>query len=219
MISILMPIYNGIEFINESVNSILNQTFKNWELLIGVNGYDKNSEVYIKAKSYENEKIKVFDFYHIKGKSTTLNKLIKYCKFDWICLLDVDDLWLPLKLQKQFEIIEKNQNIDIIGTRCKYIGNSNTIPKLPVNSLDNFNFFTYNPIINSSCLLKKELANWSDEFNGVEDYELWIKLWLQGKKFFNISELLVLHRIHPESAFNSKGNHLKVKNMLKKYKS
>lgn len=53
MISILMPIYNGIEFIEESVLSILNQTYDQWELLIGVNGYPENSDVYKIAKEYE----------------------------------------------------------------------------------------------------------------------------------------------------------------------
>ena len=52
MISILIPIYNGIEFIDESVNSVINQFFTDWELLIGINGYPKNSEVYKIAKKY-----------------------------------------------------------------------------------------------------------------------------------------------------------------------
>ena len=73
MISILIPIYNGIEFIEESVSSVLNQTYDKWELLIGVNGHAKNSDVFQKAKEYEKKsnKIRVFDFYDIKGKSNT----------------------------------------------------------------------------------------------------------------------------------------------------
>ena len=79
MISILMPIYNGIEFIDESVSSVLNQTYDKWELLIGVNGHLPDSEVYKIAKQYEEKsaKIRVFDFYNIKGKSNTLNEMIK----------------------------------------------------------------------------------------------------------------------------------------------
>ena len=71
MISILIPIYNGIEFIEESVSSILRQNYDQWELLIGINGHPQNSEVYKIAKEYEKKsgKIRVFDFYEIKGKS------------------------------------------------------------------------------------------------------------------------------------------------------
>ena len=77
MISILIPIYNGIEFISDSVDSVLDQTYTEWELLIGVNGHPKNSDVFKKAKEYENKskKIRVFDFHDIKGKSNTLNKI------------------------------------------------------------------------------------------------------------------------------------------------
>ena len=76
-----MPIYNGIEFIEESVSSVLRQTYENWELIIGVNGHPQDSYVYKIAKEYENKsnKLKVFDFYNIQGKSNTLNEMIKYC--------------------------------------------------------------------------------------------------------------------------------------------
>ena len=77
MISILMPIYNGIEFVNESVESVLNQSYDKWELIIGINGHPENSNVYQIAKEYEKkyDKIHVFDFFQIKGKSNTLNSI------------------------------------------------------------------------------------------------------------------------------------------------
>ena len=61
MISILMPIYNGIEFIDESVSSIMQQTYTEWVLIIGVNGHPPNSEVFQKAVKYANEKIHVYE--------------------------------------------------------------------------------------------------------------------------------------------------------------
>jgi glycosyltransferase involved in cell wall biosynthesis len=69
MISILMPIYNGIEFIGESVPTILYQTYKEWELIIGINGHPKDSDVYKEAKKWEekDKRIRVYDFYQIKG--------------------------------------------------------------------------------------------------------------------------------------------------------
>jgi hypothetical protein len=59
------------------------------------------------------------------------------------------------------------------------------------------------------------LAIWEE--NGIEDYDLWLKLWKQGKKFYNVESIQVLHRIHQESAFNARGNQLKVNDLLKKY--
>jgi len=214
MISILLPIYNGIEFINESIPTILYQTYKDWELIIGINGHPKESEIYKIAKEYEKKDphIKVLDLYEIKGKSNALNEMIKYCQYDWISLIDVDDKWLPKKLDSQIPYMEK---YDVIGTHCQYFGDINVQPFIPVGDLKNHNFMRGNPIINSSCLIRKKLAIWEE--NGIEDYDLWLKLWKQGKKFYNVESIQVLHRIHQNSAFNAQGNNLKVNDLLKKF--
>lgn len=214
MISILLPIYNGIEFINESVSTVIYQTYNNWELIIGINGHSKDSEVYKEAKKWEKKdnRIKVLDLYTIKGKSNALNEMIKYCQYDWISLIDVDDKWLPKKIESQISYMEK---YDVIGTRCQYFGDRSGQPMIPIGDLKNHNFTKVNPIINSSCLVRKSLAIWEE--NGIEDYHLWLTLWKQGKQFYNVESIQVMHRIHQESAFNAKGNHLKVNNLLKKY--
>jgi teichuronic acid biosynthesis glycosyltransferase TuaG len=211
MITILMPIYNGIEFIEESVSSIINQTYEEWELIIGINGHPVNSAIFQKAKQYENEKIRVFDFYTLKGKSNTLNEMVKYAKYDWIALLDVDDKWLPTKLEKQLPFLS---NYDIIGTMCQYFGDMNNHPNIPVNDVSNFDFFSVNPIINSSSIIRKDLCFWNEQWNGIEDYDLWLRLWKKNYKFYNVPTIEVLHRIHRESAFNSKGNYNNVPALL-----
>ena len=213
MISILMPIYNGIEFIDESVISIINQTFIEWELLIGINGHPVNSEIYkiaLKYKTHPN--IRIFDFYNIKGKSNTLNEMLKYCSYDYIALLDVDDIWYPTKLEIQQSFMNK---YDVIGSNCIYFGESNgIIPSIPQQDISDFDFKIVNPIINSSCLVRKELCWWQYD-NGVEDYDLWLRLRSLNKKFYNCREILVKHRIHSNSAFNAKGNNLHVEDLLK----
>ncbi len=218
MISILMPIYNGIEFIDESVNSIINQTYENWELIIGINGHPQNSEVYNIAKSYENKsnKIRVFDFYELKGKSITLNKMINYCNYNYIALLDVDDIWYNKKLEIQSKLLDK---YDIIGSRCIYIGDIiGIVPQIPIEDISSFDFFSVNPIINSSVILRKELCGW-DLNSFLEDYDLWLKLRFQNKKFYNCKQILVKHRIHKNSAFNSNGNNDKIHELFEKYKN
>jgi teichuronic acid biosynthesis glycosyltransferase TuaG len=215
MISVLMPIYNGIEFITESVSSIQNQTYKKWELIIGINGHPKDSDVYKLAKNYaeKDTRITVLDLFEINGKSEALNEMIKYSKTGWISLLDVDDIWLPKKLESQIPYMT---DYDVIGTPCKYFGDLNSIPYIPLGDITSYNFLKSNPIINSSCLVKKELCNW-DKLEVLEDYDMWLKLWRQGHKFYNIESIQVLHRIHNDSAFNAKGNNLKVDKLLEKY--
>ena len=212
MISIVMPIYNGIEFIDESVGSVLHQTYPNWELLIGINGHPDNSEVYQIAKQYESDKIRVFD-YRINGKSNTLNELIHHCKYDYIALLDVDDIWHDEKLSVQSQLLN---HYDVIGTKCIWFGDrAGVIPDIPVGDISKFNFSIVNPIINSSTLIRKELCYWNTNWDGVEDYDLWLRLRKQNKKFYNFKEILVKHRIHSSSAFNANGNNdNKVDNLL-----
>ena len=207
MISILMPIYNGIEFIEESVSSVLQQSFEEWELLIGVNGHPENSDVYQIAKKYEEKsiKIRVFDFYTLKGKSVALNKMIEYCQYDYVAILDIDDIWFSKKLEKQAPYMK---NYDVIGTKCIYFGQLNGIvPNIPIGDLSKIDFLYVNPIINSSSLIRKSLCYWNiDEFDCIEDYELWLRLRKQNHTFYNIEDILVKHRIHQQSAFNSSQN-------------
>jgi len=221
MVSILMPIYNGVEFIQESVSSILAQTNSTWELLIGINGYPANSSVYQTAAAYletlKDDRIKLLDFPDCKGKAATLNKMVKHCLYDYIALLDVDDIWLPLKLETQLPFC---LNYDVIGTRCVYFGEMNNIvPATPTGNISAFNFLKVNPVINSSCLIKKEWAWWNSEWDGVEDYDLWLRLWKQWRSFYNCPEVLVKHRIHKTSAFNAKGNHNQVPDLLRSHMS
>lgn len=216
MISILMPIYNGIEFIHESVQSILEQTYDKWELLIGINGHLENSEIYKIAKEFEGKsnKIKVIDFYNIKGKSNTLNEMINYCKYNYIALLDVDDIWHSQKLEIQSVLLN---SYDVIGSNCIWFGDRpGIVPSIPQHDFSNFNFANVNPIINSSVILRKELCSWIE--NGIEDYDLWIRLRLKNKRFYNCPQILVKHRIHTTSAFNSGGkNNNMVPDLLKSY--
>ena len=213
MISILIPIFNGIEFIEESINSVLNQTYDNWELIIGINGHPENSEVYKIAKQYESLsiKIRVFDLYEIQSKSNALNEMLKYCRYDYVAILDVDDIWENNKLQVQSEYLN---DYDVIGSQCVYFGDSNNIiPRIPLGDISEFNFDLVNPIINSSSITRKELCFWDGKLN-LEDYDLWLRLRKQNKKFFNCKEVLVKHRIHSNSAFNSKGNGNNVEKLL-----
>lgn len=217
MITILLPLYNGLEFLSTSVNSVRNQTFTDWNLYIGVNGYPENSEVYQTVKKYEDldKRIKVFDFFWIKGKSATLNEMVKLSKNEWIALIDVDDLWTSSKLEKQIEYLSE---YDVIGSKCSYFGERNMIPEIPTGDITQYDFYSVNPVINSSALIKKDLCYWDPEWDGIEDYKLWLTLWKKVKKFYNVEKVLVFHRIHKDSAFNAKGNDKRRLDLIQKMK-
>ena len=214
MISILMPIYNGIEFIGDSVGSIIKQTYTDWELIIGINGHPPNSDVYKIAKLFETRdaRIHVYDFHEIRGKANTSNKMIQYCSGDYVGILDVDDIWHEKKLELQIPFL---YDYDVIGARCVYFGDINgKVPDIPTGNISEFDFKKFNPIINSSSLIRKELCFWNE--TGIEDYDLWLRLRNQNKRFYNCSQITVKHRIHSSSAFNSKGHHEQLQKLLEK---
>ena len=197
MFSILIPLYNGVEYLTESVKSVKEQTYEGWEIIIGVNGHPEDSDVMKHAYTFQNDKIQV-KHYITKGKPNTLNEMVKDTKYDTICVLDVDDRWLPNKLKVQKDYIDR---YDVIGTHCQYFGDSDIIPPLKSGEIYRSDFLKVNNIVNSSVAIKKKDAHWNNEV--LDDYELWLRLVHDNKTFYNIPEIHVLHRIHKESAFNN----------------
>lgn len=224
MIHILVPLYNGIEFLNDSIPAILNQTHKEWMLYIGVNGQpnaksDTYNQVMHFLEPYKHDtRIRVLDLFYLKGKPMTMNTMLRFIpdstkgETQWVCVCDVDDIWLPTKLESQLPYMN---TYDVIGTHCQYFGDLNSKPQIPVGNISSHNFYQYNPMINSSTMVKKELCYWIE--HGVDDYDMWLRLWNRGCTFYNVETVQVKHRVHNDSAFNAQGNHNRVPTILKKH--
>lgn len=218
-VSIIMPFYNGIEFIEEAITSVTKQTYTKWELLIGVNGHPENSAIEEEVKKiiskYDNDIIKKIHikYYNTKGAPATLNALANDSIYDLVAFLDADDTWEHTKLEKQ---IPYTKTFDVVGTHCRYIGNMNFCPSIPLNDISTHDIFKINPLLHSSILIKKELVNFEDHF--VYDYNLWFKLFFLKKKFFNVPEILMFHRVHNNSAFNN-NNQKYLEDLKKKWRN
>jgi glycosyltransferase involved in cell wall biosynthesis len=217
MISILIPLYNGIEFLDDAVQSVKDQTFTEWEVIIGVNGHPANSVVYQAALKYADNKIRVIDLHDLKekGKSAALNKMLEFVIYEYIAILDADDIWHPTKLESQVPVLKLGY--DVVGTQCLYFGDRGGSPSIPIGDISQLDFFKGNPVINSSAIIKKELCWWDGSLN-LEDYDLWLRLRNQNKRFYNCIDYLVKHRIHTSSSFNSKGNGNRVPELLERHR-
>jgi len=198
-ISVIIPLYNGIEYLKECIDSVKNQTIKDWEIIIGVNGHELNSDTMKIAKLLENDKIRVLHFKE-KGKINTLNNMVKKAQYNIICLLDVDDKLHNLKFEKQIPLLK---NYDVISSNCNYFGDRNDSPHLVFGDLKDFNFLKFNPIINSGSFLKKKDAFFIQKYPMCIDYVHWLDLKLNKKKFYVLPEKLVFIRIHKTSFFNN----------------
>jgi alpha-1,3-rhamnosyltransferase len=206
MISILIPLYNGIEFLEECIFTVANQTYKEFECIVGINGHDQFSDTEITAREicYKYNKI-IVKWYSTKGKENTLNEMVKDSKYNYIAVLDCDDKWELTKLAKQVPYLGL---YDIIGTNCRYFGELHNSPEIPFGDYTTtHNFLRSNPVINSSVIIRKTDANWEDNFYGLDDYNMWLTLrYIKSRIFYNIPETLTYHRIHNNSSFNSKQN-------------
>lgn len=212
-ISILTPIFNGVEFLEQCIRSVKAQTFPDWELWIGVNGHGEDGGIVAQiASRFASSDARIHVVVQgppLKGKVESLNHLVSLTTTDWIAVLDCDDLWEPQKLERQVHAIHSNaSDAVVIGTFCQYFGEQYGKLALEPGYIDPIVLEHHNPIINSSSLIRRKYCNWEYHENHdriFEDFYLWMKICLSGKKIYNIPEFLVWHRIHKSSAFNSQG--------------
>lgn len=212
-VTILTPVYNGIEYLEECVCSVIEQTYVDWEILIGVNGHGPDGgDVGDHAKQIASKDTRIKVIIQppsIKGKVDSLNDLMTYTTSEWICILDCDDKWHPNKLAAQIHALQTDaRDAVVIGTHCQYFGDIHDIVhSLPIGYIDPAILEHMNPIINSSALVNRVYCKW--EYNdinyGMEDYYLWCEICLLNKKLYNIGSVLTYHRVHVTSSFNSKG--------------
>jgi len=217
-VTILTPVFNGIEYLEECYKSILEQSDKEWVWIIGINGHGDNTNlVYTTLKKNITDPRIVVKNYSTKGKVATLNEMVKDSSTEYIAICDCDDVWFPQKLEVQKKILELNPIIDVLGTGLQYIGELTHVPELPHGIISLDTIFSVNPVVNSSVVMKRELAFWQENSFGLEDYDLWFRLLLENKKIFTIKEQFIYHRIHKESYFNNSGRQ-DLDGLLKYYK-
>lgn len=106
LVSIIMPSWNTGRFIGESIQSVLNQTYKNWELIIVDDCSTDNTDEIV--TSFDDERIRYFRNDKNSGAALTRNKAMREARGEWIAFLDSDDLWMPEKLEKQLSFMKEN---------------------------------------------------------------------------------------------------------------
>jgi glycosyltransferase involved in cell wall biosynthesis len=197
---VLIPLWNGVEFLPECLASVRAQSHPELEILIGVNGHPADSPVLARARELACERTRVL---HLERRSAprTRNRLAREARHEIVCPLDVDDLWRPDKLAAQLEAWRDGGH-DVVGTQCEYFGALDGSPRLPLGRVPARAFFEANPMIHSSVMMRRGDAQYGDEY--LHDYDLWLRLEASGRRFFNLAEAYVRHRVHPGSAFNAR---------------
>lgn len=204
IISVVMSIYKRVSFLDEAIESILNQTFTNFEFLIVVECSDEQENIneYI-LKKFKDKRIKIINNKERLGFAESLNVGIKAAKGKYIARMDDDDISLPLRFEKQVNFLEKNKNIDILGTAVKVFMNENyevypqTDPEI-IKAYGLINNQMYHPTImmRKSAIEKNNL--YYDSNYKTEDAELWSRA-VKVTKLSNLKEILLKYRSSSEN--------------------
>lgn len=209
LVSVVVPTYNSLPFLKNTIQSVLEQTYKKFEIIIVDDSSEDNTFSYVSSIIKKDKRIKYFKINKNAGISAARNLGIKKCKGEFISFLDADDLWHKNKLKEQLNTLKKDTIISC--TACNYKKENNKkssnyfitlfrifLQKFFLNMIIKKGYYwlyIYNPIILSSVLIKKEIFN---KYNFVEDryqredLDLWLKLMTKyNKKIVFIDKIFV----------------------------
>jgi len=197
-ITVLMPVYNGENYVREAMESILNQTYQYFEFLIIDDGStDKSVEI---IESFIDERIRLVKNGQNIGLIATLNKGLDLASGKYVARMDCDDVSLPERLKHQVDFMEKNSKIGICGTWFRFIP-TNEIIKYPTKHEDIIlklltgNALAHPTVIMRTSILRENILYYDMNFSHAEDYEFWVRL-AKIVKIANIPEVLLNYRMH-----------------------
>jgi len=207
MISVVMPVYNGEKFLKEAIESILNQTYKDFEFLIV---YDESTDGTLSIiQEFQEQDARVVLINGDKeGISGALNKGIKEAKGKYVARMDADDISLPIRFEKQISHMQ-NLGLDICGGHSLLIdsdGKINGIGIMPrSHDLCGLAMMFRVPFPHPGVMIRKGfLTDYSLEYGqstyqAAEDFDMWVRMFSAGAKFGNVDDIVVQYRVLSDS--------------------
>lgn len=200
LVSIVLPMYNAQDTINECIDSILSQTYKNIEINVIDDG--STDESYKLVKTYSDKRIHLYKYKHNYIKN--LNRAFTHCHGKYIARMDADDKMLPSRIERQVEILENNNNVAVCWSGMKIMGRDiqeekgfeGVIPNLCVLLLRG------NLVLHPTVMIRKSILTQNIKYRSsyiyAEDYKLWTEIALKGLEFYRIADALIEYRISTE---------------------
>jgi len=202
IISIILSTYGKAQFILEAITSVMNQSFKDWELLIiGDPPIERETEEIINNYFQKDSRIKYFKNEVKQGFRKCLNQGLREARGKYIARIDDDDIWDSQKIEKQIKFLEENSKYLLVGSGAIFIDKDGKelYRFLPPEKDEEIrqSILSRNPFIHSSVLFLTEAAKkfggYNDTLAENEDFDLWLKLGTIGK-FYNLPEYLIKFR-------------------------
>ena len=209
-ISVILPTYNCAEYLEESIQSILNQTFSDFELIIVNDGSTDDTDNIL--ASLKDSRVRVYRQLN-HGLSKTLNRAILLSRSNLIARQDADDISLPDRLEKQYDFMRRHQDYGLIGTWATILEGRTLSTRAhchPLHDADiRYALLFNNPFVHTSVMFRRSVISLAGLYSSdpqrqpPEDYELWSRI-SRVTKLANIGEYLVQYREIPSSICRSK---------------
>jgi len=200
LVSIVLPVYNGEKYLKASLDSVLAQTYQNWELVIINDGSTDDTENLI--LDYQDKRIRYLPNESNKGIIISLNRGLQESNGVFIARLDADDIALPYRIEKQVEFLSDNPDYDLCGSYFQTIDSNGRLLKnvaFPANNRDAQSYLLlHNCFCHSAIMMRSNIAKelkYDEKFQVCEDYDLWYRISRRGK-ILNLPLFMTLYRVH-----------------------
>lgn len=200
LVSIIMGVYNSEKTVENAIESIINQTYKNWEFIIcDDNSKDKTYKI---LEEYEKKDFRIKILRNSKNLklAASLNKCLKYSKGKYIARMDADDISLPMRLEKQVKFLETNSLYDVVGAGAKIMdGKSISGLRICKDIVDKYDVLYGPPHIHPTIMMKKNVYDSlkgykvSSYTNRGQDWEMWFRFYASGYSGYNMQEPLIVY--------------------------
>lgn len=199
-VSVVLPVYNGGKYLAEAIESILGQTFTDFELLVIDDGSTDGSLQVLRDFEQKDNRIRLHTREN-RGLVPTLNELIQMSRGTWIARMDADDIARPERLARQLDWLEQT-GADVCGSWVQRFGSGDKrlVRLYQSDHAIKTELLFFSPFAHPSVMFRASLAKmlpYDDTWIKAEDYDLWIRAVEAGWKMSNIPEVLLLYRVHP----------------------
>lgn len=196
-----MPVYNGEKYLDQAIQSLLNQTFRDFTLIAINDGSSDNSLHILRRYEEFDNRVLVLNQSN-SGVAETLNRGLNIATGKYIARMDCDDVSLPLRFEKQFNFMETNPEVAICGTWVKTLGEAKQRIWNPPTRHEEITFYNLfeSAILHPTIIMRRKsiIENnlfYDPTYIHAEDYELWVRA-SKVVNLANISEVLLLYRLH-----------------------
>ncbi|MFZ2187710.1 MAG: glycosyltransferase [Candidatus Moraniibacteriota bacterium] len=209
LLSIVMAVYNSGEYLRESIESVLSQTYTHFEFIIVNDDSSDGSEGIIREYAAKDKRVVYLKNDANLRQSETRNKAIRLAKGEMIAIVDSDDICVVDRFERQVNFFNENPDTDVLGTDyCIFFNDTVKECDSVVSANADDIYDAKPPVHNPTCLMKKNVfmqyGYYDSKYDNAEDVELWFRWFSQGVRFANLHEVLYKKRTHEGSVSISK---------------